>query len=49
MVCKYIISKGELIVYVNPGCSRASRIHGILVTSKIQCKECRKNGNKQNI
>lgn len=47
MACRYIKSKGEFIVYVTPGCPKAFLIHGVLVTSKIQCKECRRKDKLQ--
>ena len=39
--CKHAISVGEMAVYVTPSCPRASMIRGVLVSSKIRCRECR--------
>lgn len=39
--CKYKQKVGQIAVYVEPGCPRATMIKGQLVSSKQRCEECR--------
>lgn len=39
--CKHAIKSGQIAVYVTPGCPQASLIKGVLVSSKIRCRECK--------
>ena len=39
--CKHAIKSGQIAVYVTPRCPRANMIKGILVSSKIRCRECK--------
>lgn len=42
--CRHVTSKGELIVYVTSGCPRAVMVNGVLASSKIRCRECKRRG-----
>ncbi|HIY20213.1 MAG TPA: hypothetical protein IAA44_12485 [Candidatus Blautia avistercoris] len=39
--CKHAISSGQIAVYVQPSCPRATRVKGYLVSSKKRCEDCR--------
>lgn len=39
--CRYAEKAWELMVYVTPGCPKAGILHGVLVSSKIQCRSCK--------
>ena len=39
--CVYVKEIGQIAVYVIPGCPRASKVKGHLVSSKDRCRECR--------
>lgn len=40
--CKHAEKIGQIAVYVAPGCPQASLIKGVLVSSKIRCRECKR-------
>lgn len=39
--CIHSQKVGQIAVYVDPGCPRATMIKGTLVSSKQRCEECR--------
>lgn len=39
--CKHVQSIGTYAVYVDPGCPKAHKIKGTLVSSRRKCEHCR--------
>ena len=42
--CKHVQSIGTYAVYVDPGCPKAHKIKGTLVSSRRKCEHCREEG-----
>ena len=38
--CIHSQKAGQIVIYVDPGCPRATMIKGNLVSSKKRCEEC---------
>ena len=39
--CKHVQAIGTYAVYVDPGCPQASKVKGVLVSSRRRCERCR--------
>lgn len=38
--CQHVQRVGEIAVYTDTGCPRATKIRGTLLSSKMRCVEC---------
>lgn len=38
--CQHVQRVGEIAVYTDAGCPRATKVHGALLSSKMRCVEC---------
>lgn len=38
--CQHVQRVGELAVYTDTGCPRATKVRGTLLSSKMRCVEC---------